>query len=68
LFAMLSATDRETAALFGTMMEQGANVCPRFPWPGKRSCSPRSRRRFGLPFWSLPVSQAQVPCSQCRYH
>jgi hypothetical protein len=26
LFAMLAATDRETAALFGAMMEQGASV------------------------------------------
>jgi hypothetical protein len=31
LFAMLSATDRETAALFGTMMEQGANVLSSLP-------------------------------------
>jgi hypothetical protein len=31
LFAMLSATDRETAALFGSMMEQGAGVLSSLP-------------------------------------
>jgi predicted MFS family arabinose efflux permease len=31
LFAMLSATDRETAALFGSMMQQGAGVLSSLP-------------------------------------
>jgi MFS family permease len=31
LFAMLSATDRETAALFGTMMQRGAGVLSSLP-------------------------------------
>ena len=31
LFAMLAATDRETAALFGAMMEQGASVLSSLP-------------------------------------
>jgi EmrB/QacA subfamily drug resistance transporter len=31
LFAMLSATDRETAALFGTMMQRGAGVLASLP-------------------------------------
>jgi EmrB/QacA subfamily drug resistance transporter len=31
LFAMLSATDRETAALFGTMMQRGASVLSSLP-------------------------------------
>jgi EmrB/QacA subfamily drug resistance transporter len=33
LFAVLSATDRETAAMFGTMMQQGAGVLSSLPLP-----------------------------------
>jgi hypothetical protein len=31
LFAVLSATDRDTAALFGTMVEQGASILSTLP-------------------------------------